>query len=598
MDGYRRTLSKYGGGGETMDYDLHYKLKRGNLKAFRELYTLDLRRLWFICYHITKDVKKAAPLLIHSWKSAIDKVVASDAPPEESFGVLAAAEIFKAARKGVEGDADYGAIAVPVIPKEYAAFVNGIKRLAYEDRYMYLLTAFGGLNAGMVAGLMGTPLEQTRGRLASLSAKAQDTPEIKELGFALSVRLSTEFKSPDGRPFLRINLPQFLITTLEHDYQCLMREQGKSTALSKAGKESYKMKTTAKPTQKTPAKKRGFQYTKPIVITAVCLAAVLSAAIILPKLLGSNGDATRIVTYHVDEVTYGNVTQTISGSGTLTPVTKETLTATKGGEVEKVNFTVGDEVTKDAVIAVVNGEEITAPCDGILLEFPLAAGDEVAAGGSVAMIMGKDGFTMGIAVDETEISSVALDQEVTFTIDALSEEYTGSVAAISYNGSSSGGTVAFQITASVDDVEGVYPGMSASAEIVIEDSGEGLLVPVDAVGTSGDENYVYLAPSGSEAGAVYEDGEIDVNDLTKVAVETGMSDGTYMIVESDEITEGSLIVVTQVTSTLTGSDEEGGGGGFGGMGGFPGGMDFGDFDFENFDPSQMPQGGNFPNFGG
>lgn len=214
------------------------------------------------------------------------------------------------------------------------------------------------------------------------------------------------------------------------------------------------------------------------------------------------------------------------------------------------------------------------------------------------MIMGKDGFTMGIAVDETEISSVALDQEVTFTIDALSEEYTGSVAAISYNGSSSGGTVAFQITASVDYVEGVYPGMSASAEIVIEDSGEGLLVPVDAVGTSGDENYVYLAPSGSEAGAVYEDGEIDVNDLTKVAVETGMSDGTYMIVESDELTEGSLIVVTQVTSTLTGSDEEGGGGGFGGMGGFPGGMDFGDFDFENFDPSQMPQGGNFPNFGG
>ena len=218
------------------------------------------------------------------------------------------------------------------------------------------------------------------------------------------------------------------------------------------------------------------------------------------------------------------------------------------------------------------------------------------------MVMGKDGFTMGIAVDETEISSVALDQEVTFTIDALGEDYTGKVTEISYNGSSSGGSVAFQITATVDYVEGVYPGMSASAQIVIEDSGEGLLVPVDAVLTSGDENYIYLAPSGSEEGTVYEEDEIDLSNLTKVTVETGMSDGTYMIIESDEIAEGDLIIITNITSTLTGSDSEGedGRGGFGGMGGFPGGggMDFGDFDFENFDPSQMPAGGGFGGFGG
>ena len=51
---------------------------------------------------------------------------------------------------------------------------------------------------------------------------------------------------------------------------------------------------------------------------------------------------------------------------------------------------------------MIGDEEITAPCDGILLELPIAAGDEVAVGGSVAMVMGKDGFTMGIAVDETE----------------------------------------------------------------------------------------------------------------------------------------------------------------------------------------------------
>lgn len=361
------------------------------------------------------------------------------------------------------------------------------------------------------------------------------------------------------------------------------------------------MKNTDKPTQKNISKKKGKKIAKPIIITAVCLVAIIVLVSVLPTVFMSDVQSTRVVTYNVETVTYGNVTQTISGSGTLTPITKETLTSANGGEVTAVNFTVGDEVSADEVIAVISEEEITAPCDGILLELPIAVGDEVAVGGSVAMVMGKDGFTMGIAVDETEISSVELEQDVTFTVDALNDEYTGSVTEISYNGSSSGGTVAFQITATVDYIDGVYPGMSASAQIVIEDSGEGLLVPVDAVETSGDDNYVYIAPADSVEGTVYEEDALDISTLTKVEVEAGMSDGSYMLVESDELAEGDLIVITKITSTLNGSDSEEdnrGMGGMGGMGGFPGGgsMDFGDFDFENFDPSQMPQGGG--GFGG
>ena len=588
-----------------MDYDLHYKLKRGNYKAFRSLYELDLKRLWFICYHITQNVASAAPLLLRSWKAAIETIAGQENAPRDSFSALVSSEIFKAVTEKIEPDEDYESIPIPQISKQYGPYVNGIKQMEYKDRYIYLLTTFGGLNAGTVSELLAISFEEAKDVIAKASSKAQDTQEIKKLDFALGVRLSTSFKSPNGSPFVNIDVPEFIITTMEHDYQLVMKEAGNKTNISR--KETDKMKpntkNNTKQVPKKPTSKTGFKYTKPIVITAICLVVVIAAAIIFPKVLGGNAASTRIVTYNVEAVTQGNVTQTISGSGTLTPVTKETLTSSKGGEVEEVNYTVGGAVEEDAVIATINGEDIVAPCDGILLELPIAVGDEVAVGGSVAMVMGKDGFTMGIAVDETEISSVALDQEVTFTIDALGEDYTGKVTEISYNGSSSGGSVAFQITATVDYVEGVYPGMSASAQIVIEDSGEGLLVPVDAVLTSGDDNYVYLAPSGSEEGTVYEEDEIDVSNLTKVSVETGMSDGTYMIIESDEIAEGDLIVITKITSTLTGSDSEGedGRGGFGGMGGFPGGggMDFGDFDFENFDPSQMPGGGGgFGGFGG
>ena len=587
-----------------MDYELHYKLKHGNYKAFRSLYELELKRLWFICYHITQNVESGVPLLIRSWKVAIETIAGQENAPKESFSALVSAEIFKSVTKKLEFDEEYESISIPQISKEYDPYVNAIKKMEYKDRCIYLLTTFGGLNAGTVAELLDISFEEAKDAIAKSASKAQETQEIKKLDFALSVRLSTSFKSPDGRLFVDIDVPKFVITTLEHDYQLVMKESGNKINISR--KETDKMKpntkSNTKQIPKKPASKKGFKYTKPIVITAICLVVVIAAAVILPKVFASKAASTRIVTYNVEAVTQGNVTQTISGSGTLTPVTQETLTSSKGGKVEEVNYTVGDAVKKNAVIATINGEEIVAPCAGILLELPIAVGDEVAVGGSVAMVMGKDGFTMGIAVDETEISSVELDQKVTFTVDALGEDYTGKVTEISYNGSSSGGSVAFQITATIDYVEGIYPGMSASAQIVIEDSGEGLLVPVDAVLTSGDDNYIYLAPSDSEEGTVYEENEIDVNNLTKVSVETGMSDGTYMIIESDEIAEGDLIVITKITSTLIGSDNEDEGG-RGGMGGFPGGsfpgggMDFGDFDFENFDPSQRPSGGGFGGLG-
>lgn len=585
-----------------MDYDQYYRLRRGNVKAFRELYLVELRRMWFICYHITQDVSKAASMLLNGWKKVMERIVVeSKDVPKEGFTALVSTEFFKMASQGIESDEDYEALPIPSVSEKYATFIQGIKQLAYEERYLYLLTTFGGLNTTAVSKLMGISFDEARGKIVSISTKAQDTPEIKKMELRDSVYLSTQFKSSDGKPFESIEIPQILIASLEHDYMLILRQQGKSASLSKIRKEPENMKSTAKPNQKAAVKKAGFKYTKPIVITAVVLVVVIAAAIVLPKIF-SSASSTRITTYQVEEITYGNVSTTISGSGTLIPVTQETVTSTYAGEVSSVNFTVGDEVAEGDVLAVVTSdnrdEEITAPCDGILIEFPVKVGTEVAVGGSVAMIMGKDGFTMGIAVDELNISSVALGQEVSFAIDAVEGDYTGSVTAISYNGSTSGGTTAYQITATVGYVEGVYPGMSASVEIVIEDSGDGLLVPVDAVGTSGDDNYVYLAPSGAEVGASFDEGEIDLNDLTKVTVETGMSDGSYMMIESDELAEGNLIVVTKITSTLTGSDSEGEGGGFEGMGEFPGGMDFGDFDFENFDPSQFPQGGGeFPGMG-
>lgn len=340
------------------------------------------------------------------------------------------------------------------------------------------------------------------------------------------------------------------------------------------------------------AKKRRKTLIKAAVGSVAGLAVIALGIAFVPRLRGIGVSAASVTTYEVEAITYGNMDTTISGSGNLTPVSQQTLATEQPVTVTAVNYAAGVAVEEGAVIVTVEdaqGSSIdyTAPYGCVLLELPVSSGDELAAGGEVAMVMGTEGFTMGIAVDEQDISTVAVGQEVAFTVDAVDGEYTGEVTAVSYNGS----TTAYQITARVDYAEGIYPGMSATAEIVVEESGEGLLVPVEAVQTSGDEEYITLASSSAAEGDEYGEGEIEGSELSTVTVETEMSDGSYILVESDELAEGDLIVVTRLTSTQTGSDSQGSGG----MGGgFPGGgMDFGDFDFENFDPGTMPQGGGF-----
>ena len=498
---------------------------------------------------------------------------------------------------------------VPRVAQKYQQFVEEIELLPNDLKPVYLMNVYGNLGTNRLSQLLEIPTE------AVIKAVKQATEMIAETNgalrqdrWAIKTRLSAEFRNPSDSGFEDIDIPFHLNTSLIHEINRLLNKPLDKPVIQNRKEQNTMVTKTnsvgAKGDTRSIAHKNKKKI-KIIVISAVVLALVTLGIIFIPKLIdGSARKGTSITTYNVEAITTGNVDTTISGSGTLTPISKETLVTTKAGTITAVNYEVGDKVEEDAVIATTedeNGNEtnFTAPYDCVLIELPISTEDELSANSQIAMVMGTDGFTMGIAVDELDISTVKVGQEVDFTIDAVDGDYTGKVTDVSYNGSSSGGTTAYQITAKVDYVEGVYPGMSASAEIVIESSGEGLIVPVDAVRTSGDDNYVYLAPDGAADGTEYAEDELNISDLKKVTVETGMSDGSYILIESDELADGDLIVITKITSARTGSDSENQGGGFGGMGEFPGGggMNFGDFDFEDFDPSNIPDG--FPGgFGG
>ncbi|MEA4940408.1 MAG: HlyD family efflux transporter periplasmic adaptor subunit [Christensenella sp.] len=198
---------------------------------------------------------------------------------------------------------------------------------------------------------------------------------------------------------------------------------------------------------------------------------------------------------------------------------------------------------------------VTADTDCTVTSLSVATGDTVDAGTTVCVLTGTNGFTLDLSIDELDIASAALDQSATVTLDALDGEYTGKVTNISYSGSGSYVT-SYTATITTDPIEGAYPGMSASAEIVTDTSGETLIVPVSAVQYDGDTAFVYLAGDDVQLGDVLADGALDLDKLTKVTVTTGMSDGSYIAVTADGLAAGDLIWVPERTSTKTYSEDD------------------------------------------
>ena len=240
---------------------------------------------------------------------------------------------------------------------------------------------------------------------------------------------------------------------------------------------------------------------------------------------------------------------------------------------------------------------VKADTDCTLTALSVKAGDTVASGTTVCTLTGTGGFTIALSIDELDIASVKLGQSATITLDALDGDFTGTVTNISYSGSGSYVT-SYTATITTEPIEGAYPGMSASAKIVTETSGEAMIVPVSAVQYEGDTAFLYLAADGTNAGTMLSESEMNLDKLTKLTVTTGMSDGSYIVVTAEGLAAGDVIWSPERTSTATYSADDTtttSTFGFGGQGGMMGGQS-GDFqppsDMGGGNMGQMPSGGN------
>ena len=255
------------------------------------------------------------------------------------------------------------------------------------------------------------------------------------------------------------------------------------------------------------------------------------------------------------------------GSATFTYQAECTLTAQAAGTVTSINVQEGSEVAKDDIILGLSGDDltesiqsaseslrsaeismqnlqdamnnytITAPISGTIIEKDAKVGDAVKAGDTLCIVYDLSYLEMSINVDELQISSISVGQQVQITADAVPDKtYVGTVTRVSMKGASNGGTTTYPVSIRIDDTDGLRPGMNANAEIVVAEANNALVVPNAAVVRG---SYVLVtkdSPSAANADTAMEAPE----GFVYVPVKTGVSDDDYTQIVSG-IQEGDTI---------------------------------------------------------
>ncbi|BCJ99885.1 efflux RND transporter periplasmic adaptor subunit [Anaerocolumna chitinilytica] len=280
-----------------------------------------------------------------------------------------------------------------------------------------------------------------------------------------------------------------------------------------------------------------------------------------------------------------------SEEGTFTALTDTVITAEKAGEIAKLSVEEGDKVIEGGSIAVLDKDSvsdqldsynkavenakdsmdnasdsietskesiedaessldevidtktdysITAPSAGKIIRKDALEGDTINNQSSLCTIYDLSAVTFEMYVDELDVKSVAVGQEVKVTADALENtEISGIVTNISLESTTNGGVTQYPVTVRIDKVGELLPGMNVTGEIVVAKSEGVLAIPADAL-VRGDMVYV-KDDSVKEA-----NGNVPAG-FKAVQVETGLTDGNYIEIKSG-LTGDEEVYVKRISS--------------------------------------------------
>lgn len=349
-------------------------------------------------------------------------------------------------------------------------------------------------------------------------------------------------------------------------------------------------------------------------------------------------EKTGAATVNTTKVKKGDLSVSVSGTGTVEPVNRQTLKVLNGGQIKEVLVEQGDPVKKGQVICTFEGTDnsdqiqqeqlnlekarldledaqqqfkdqafgsnvddlksnikklqlsveqsvkkiqtleddqqpsdpVVAPMDGVISTLSVEADQQLSNGGEVGVITDYQHLQVVIQVDELDISKVQKGQNVQITLDALpNQAIQGTVEEIAEEGTASNGVALFDVTISLKNVQNVKSGMTAEAEIKVEDKADALMVPIEAVHQIRGRNMVFL-PSSPEASPNVSPNANGTPSRNLKEVQVGIHNESYIEITSG-LQEGDEIILPTVSGSSSTNSNNFRGPGIGGLGGGLGG---------------------------
>jgi HlyD family secretion protein len=206
--------------------------------------------------------------------------------------------------------------------------------------------------------------------------------------------------------------------------------------------------------------------------------------------------------------------------------------------------------------AVVDQAQLTTPISGTVTQVDVKPNDLVAPGTVAFQVDDMSSMYVDLQVSEVDIIGVKIGQPVNLTFDAIpNKQYTGKVTQIGLAGVSNQGVVDFPVTVQLDASDNlVKPGMTAAANIVVNQVSDALLVPDQAIQTINNQPVVFVLRNGQ---------------FQSIKIQLGATSGTMSQVLSGGLKAGDVVVLNPPASLLNSNGRFsgpvfGGGGGQGG----------------------------------
>lgn len=179
---------------------------------------------------------------------------------------------------------------------------------------------------------------------------------------------------------------------------------------------------------------------------------------------------------------------------------------------------------------------IRAPFSGTISSVKAVLGDNASSNAVMGSVI-TDAMIATITLNEVDIANIETGQEVNLTFDALDDtSIKGEVSEIDAIGTVSQGVVSYNVTISFEtENKSIKPGMSITADIIIDSAKNVLTVPSSAVKTMRGESFV----------------EVLNNELIeRKVVEVGLADDILVEIKNG-LNDTDNVIISTITTTKT-----------------------------------------------